>query len=361
MNLRTIITTTALAGTGLGLWSHAGRSLAESKSFELTPNPLGIKMSPYGQVIAMAIQTPIDADWHASQGQNHAAHDCATEGCTHDHHHPATTVAHADDEDHDHDHGGHGECDHEGCDHDHGHHEHLAADDHDCGHEHCDHEHHDDEEEAAETKSQPLLVRLNQAADERTNPRPPSPAHAFYLRRETEKRLHFAWSLDPSNYANYHAYHLFLSESSVGTLEALQSDWINHGIGVARFTIDYCLRENHDPRPPLTAAVAASNALELMFHAKEAHPISEFQQMLSTLDQAIAKHERLSDAWVLSGSWSHLSAMRQEEVDTRYKFLLRLREAYVQAVHRIESERQREASVKGNTTPAGLSASNAGH
>ncbi len=332
MQIATVITTSVLAACGVGLWTYAGSALAENKALDYTPNPLGIKMSPYGQVIAMAIQAPIDNDWHASRGQQHHDHDhdCATEGCSHDHH-----VAHAhDDHDcghegcsHGHDHDDH-DCGHEGCSHDH--HHHASHDDHACTHEGCTHDH--AEEQPRSSSKRPLMARLNAAVSERTNPRPPSAAHSFYLRRETEKRLHFGWSLDPSNYANYHAYHLFLSESSLGTREALREGWIEHGLKVARFTIDYCLREDHDPRPSLTAAVAASNALELMFYQKDTRPIAEFRQMLATLDHALAKHAELSNAWVGSGAWANLSPMRQQEVADRFAFLTKMREANAEAI-----------------------------
>lgn len=343
MSLRTTIATSALAVTGIGLWSYAGSSLAEDRRLDFVPNPLGIKMSPYGQVVAMAIQAPVEADFHASQGQNH---DCHGEGCTHEDHLPATASAGHED----HEHGA--SCDHEGCDHhhDHGDHDHDATCDHEkCRHDHGDHDHEGGEAEQAPSK--PLLVQLNQAAVERTNPRPPSSQHAFYLRRQAEKKLHFGWSLDPSNYANYHTYHLFLSESSVGTLDARREDWIERAMAVARFTIDYSLRENHDPRPALTAAVAAASALELMQFEKESRSVEELRAMLATFDLALAKHAELSNAWVSSGAWANLSAMRQKEVNDRYKFLLKLRDANAQSVNRIENERKQQAAASGSSSP----------
>ncbi len=294
MQIATVIATSALAACGAGLWTYAGSSLAANKAFDYTPNPLGIKMSPYGQVIAMAIQAPIDNDWTARLARGRS--------------------------------GPHSPCGEESCDHDHTHGQ--------CGH---------NTETPPATGKAPLIARLEAAAEERTNPRPPSPAHEFYLRSQVEKRLHFAWSLDPSNYANYHSYHLFLSESSVGTREALQADWIEHGINVARFTIDYCLHENHDPRPSLTAAAAAANALELMLHQKDTRPIADLQQMLATLDHALAKHVELSNAWVESGAWANLSPMRQQEVSDRYTFLLKIREANHGAVQRISERGNRNA------------------
>src|SRR5690606_3062135 len=68
------------------------------------------------------------------------------------------------------------------------------------------------------------IDRLDQAASERTNPRPRTPAHTFYLRRQAEDKLRIAYELDPSNYANYNSYHLFLTEPQVGTRPTANAD-----------------------------------------------------------------------------------------------------------------------------------------
>jgi hypothetical protein len=189
MQSRTVITTTALAACGFGLWYHAGSTLASSGDYAYVPNPFGIKKSPYGQVLAMAIQAPVDADWtaryqRASQSKREDSDQTARDASA--------------------------------C----------------CSPSGCSQGLHS----GPPAKSKSLLARLDAAATERTNPRPPSSAHDFYLRNQVEKRLHFAWSLDPSNYGNYHSYHLFLSESSIGTQEVLKEDWIEHGLKVASIT-----------------------------------------------------------------------------------------------------------------------------
>lgn len=290
MQIANVIATSALAACGLGLWMHAGSALAEKQALEFTPNPLGIKMSPYGQVFAMAIQAPIDEDWSARYGGG--GHRCDGGNC---------------------DHSSHGETAGEAI------------------------------RNANPSSRTPLLARLEAAAEERTNPRPPSPAHEYYLRREVEKRLRFAWSLDPSHYANYHSYHLFLSESSVGTREVLRDGWIEHGLNVARFTIDYCLRETHDPRPALTAAAAASNSLELMFFQKESRPLADFENMLAILDLALARHAELSGIWLESGAWENLSPMRLQEVTDRHQFLVKIRQANADAIKRIATTGSKHA------------------
>jgi hypothetical protein len=84
MNLRNIVINTSLAVSGVALWSYGAARLASGGDFEYRPNPLGLKMSPYGQVIALAVQGGIDSDWHGAErrmpgetcgscGQDHGA------------------------------------------------------------------------------------------------------------------------------------------------------------------------------------------------------------------------------------------------------------------------------------------------
>ncbi len=309
MQARAIITTTALAACGIGLWHHAGSSLAASDALDFAPNPFGIKKSPYGQVLAMAIQAPVDADWTARYQRASASKQKSDQ---------ATCES--------------GETkESASC----------------CSGSGCSEGRHSRQSAAPNS----LLARLDAAATERTNPRPPSAAHDFYLRNQVEKRLHFAWSLDPSNYGNYHSYHLFLSESSIGTREVLEQDWIEHGLKVARFTIDYCLAEQNDPRPALTAAAAAANALELMMHKQYTRPDAELRQMLSILDLALAKHATLSNGWVESGAWANLSAMRQQEVSDRHSFLVKIREANAEAIERLAGSGSEPSTWNSRSSP----------
>ena len=58
--LTSITVSTGLIGAGAIVWAVAGRPLIANPDLELPLNPLGINHSPYGEVIAMAMQGPID-------------------------------------------------------------------------------------------------------------------------------------------------------------------------------------------------------------------------------------------------------------------------------------------------------------
>jgi len=283
MKLRNITITSLLALSGVTLWSFAATKLADGGNFNYRPNPLGLKMSPYGQVIALAVQGEIDSDWHGV-GIGGADHVCTT------------------------------------CGHDHG-----AS-----GSDQCP-------VSAGESKTvaepDTFIAKLEKAASERTNGRPATPGHKFYLRRQVEDRLRMAWELDPSNYANYNSYHLFLTEPAVGTRPVITEKVIE----LAKLTISYCFREESDPRPALTAASAAGNILELMFLHQHDYSIDQMRDQLKVVDYAIARHNELKERWVASGDLERLSAARIEEIETRLKFLLLVRETSEKTIRRLSS------------------------
>jgi hypothetical protein len=252
MNLRTTATNTTLALTGAALWAFGAAKLSAGGNFEFRPNPLGVKESPFGQVIALAAQGQIEADWHGVESGLTPAKVC-----------PA------------------------------------------CGKVH--------EEGASCAKSGGFLAKVDEAVSERTNPNPASAGHKLYLRRQIEDRLRLAFELDPSNYTNYNAYHFFLTEPELGTRPTLNDKVLQ----LAKYTGDYCMQEESDPRPSITAASAAGNILLLMFAHKEDYTLDQMRDQLALMDRAIEKNGALANRWIDSGDFQNLSPARQEEMTER--------------------------------------------
>jgi len=286
MNLRDIAITSALAVSGIALWSHGASRLAAGGDFDYRPNPLGLKTSPYGAVVALALQGGIESDWHGTMEADDDAAACSTCG---------------------HNHGAEGDA--------------------------C----HSDHKTGTATN---WMERVELAATERTNPSPVTKGHQLYLRRQTEDKLRLAYEFDPSNYANYNSYHLFLTEPSVGTHPILTDKVIE----LANGTIAYCLKEESDPRPALTAAAAAGNVLELMFLHRDEHTLDEMRQQLHTLDYSLAKNQMLTEKWISSGEFQNLSATRQAEMLERLKFVVKVRDAAVKTIARLASPSANHAS-----------------
>jgi hypothetical protein len=304
-----------LIGSGALAWTIAARPLVGNPDLAAPLNPLGINRSPYGEVFAMAMQSPIDIYFHAGMGEHHD-------------HGPGETC---NDPSHDHEHDAN--CQHhEDCEHDHD--EHAA-------------------EVASVTKAKSpstnfrfsnLLNNLDKVREIRTNPKSSSEALKLYLRRQAEDKLRFAYELDPSHYANYNSLHFFLTEPQIGTRPGLTPS----AAKLAEDTIQYCLKQDHDPRPALTAAAAASNVLDLMF--KDRHSpnpkfsTAQMRQLLSLLDHCLARYHAIAKQWDDTNQWELMSAMRIQECKERLHFINKVREAADKTIIRLEQESQHQAS-----------------
>ncbi len=256
----------ALTTIALTAWALAGRALHSRPDLDIPLNVLGINRSPYGEVIALAMQGPIDQSFVG--GLFGRIGSPAQQPDT-----PAKEIP------------------------------------------------------TLSFSMTSLLSHLDQAAKINTNPRRTSQAHRFYLRRETENKLRFAYQLDPSQYSNYNALHFFLTEPTVGTRPELTPT----AVALAKETIDYCLEQENDPRPALTAAAANTNMLHLMFADRQSgsskYSIQEMRAVLASLDESIARYDQLASQWDASGNWNLLSPQRFEECLERYNFIVKIRNA----------------------------------
>ena len=314
--IRSIAFSSGLIGSGALAWTIAAKPLVGDKDLTVPLNPLGLNGSPYGEVFAMAMQTPIDNYFHAGMGaetHNHAPGEPCSDPSAHEHEH---------------------------------------------GHEHdetCDHDHHEEETEtlpAASVKPAPfnrklgnLLGSLASVKEVRTNPKASSEALKRYLRREAEDKLRFAYKLDPSHYANYNSLHFFLTQPQIGTRPELTPT----AAKLAEDTINYCLKQDHDPRPALTAAAAACNILELMFNDRQnpqpKYTIAQMRQCLDIMDHCLARHHAIAREWDESKQWELLSPMRIAECKERLHFINKVREAGEKTFTRLEKEsRYQQAS-----------------
>ncbi len=294
-----------LIGSGVAAWAFAGRTLIANPDLNVPLNPLGINGSPYGEVFAMAMQSPIDTYFHAGMGAQHS---------------------HPDGE----------EC--ESCaEHEPVKHEHT---------EQCSHDDHSAEIAAPVKKIPPALnVRLRdcissmaKASEARTNPKAASDALKRHIRRQAEDKLRFAYQLDPAHYANYNSLHFFLTEPQIGTRPELTPS----AAKLAEDTIQYCLKQDGDPRPTLTAAAAASNILHLMFQDRHnkipKYNVAQMRQCLNLLDHCLVRHAMISKQWDESKNWELLSPMRITECQDRLQFIGKIRDAAEKTIQRFEQE-----------------------
>jgi hypothetical protein len=183
-----------------------------------------------------------------------------------------------------------------------------------------------------------LLTSLDNASTARTNPKAPSGALRFYLRRQAEDKLRFAYELDPSSYANYNALHFFLTEPAVGTRPELTPT----AAKLAEDTIQYCLKQSDDPRPSLTAAAAATNIMHLMF-SDQRNPspkfsVAQMRQCLELVDRCLARYVSIAQDWDQANNWERLSPQRITECEERFRFITKIRDAAETTILRLEKQ-----------------------
>ncbi|MCX6880023.1 MAG: hypothetical protein NTW21_40410 [Verrucomicrobia bacterium] len=299
--LPSIVLSSGLIGVGVLAWALAGHPLIANPDLNAPLNPLGINRSPYGEVFAMAMQGPIETYFDAgmSDGSHHHADDTNCADCPQ----PRPVVAPA------------------------------AA------------------EPSLNARLGTLLTSLDKVVAARTNPKAASAALKRHLRRQAEDKLRFAYQLDPAHYANYNALHFFLTEPAVGTRPELTPS----AAKLADDTIQYCLKQDHDPRPALTAAAAASNILHLMFtdRQREAPAFStpQMRQCLDLLDHCLARYTRIAQQWDYSKNWDLLSPQRITECEDRFSFIAKIRAAAETTILRLEAEAEAPRPQASNEPP----------
>jgi hypothetical protein len=300
-----IAITVGLIGSGVLAWAFAGRPLLANSDLKAPLNPFGINRSPYGEVLAMAMQGPIETDFHVG-----------ISGTGGGHHH---------------------------------------ADSAPCAK--CKAGSAEPEPAANRPKPSPsvrgfmkgLLASMEKGTEIRTNPKPASESMKRYLRRQAEDKLRFTYQLDPAHYANYNALHFFLTEPAIGTRPELTPS----AAKLAEETIQYCLRQQDDPRPALTAAAACTNILHLMFaDQREANPkytTAQMRQCLGLLDHCIGRYRHIAAQWEETKAWDRLSEQRITECADRISFICKIRDAAEKTIIRFEGGNaiHQQASSKG--------------
>jgi len=297
----------ALIGGGMVVFANGSNKLHSNPDVDVPLNVMGLKRSPYGEVVAMAMQGPIDNYWTEVETRQ----------------------------------------------------PNIAAEPERRQLKHLK----EKELRAIEDYSswsggfRFFLENLSDGLEERTNAFAASDAHKFYLRRQIEKKLRFAYELDPAHYGNYNAYHFFLTQPQLGTHAELTSSAAQLAID----TINYCLSREVDPREALTAAAAAGNVLELMLNDrinKEddslKYTTGQMRNMLGILDRSLNHFNQLSDQWYERGLWSNLSEMRTIEASDRFRFVQKIRDSQEKAILLLEQGGPAAFEVLKKTTERGF-------
>ena len=328
----------SVLGLGLAAWAVAGRSLKQDGEFNHAPNVLHLKGSPFGRTIAMAMQGPADVYFHEGQAHDHGPGE-SHEGCGECNRLKArqealesVIVASAESDAAAGDDllvstGAPGHVHTEHCDHGAEAAAHNHAPGEDCAA--CDHD-------AAETLvkmevagkglREAMLDQIREwrAADNsRTNPHGNSEAHKFFIRREIEKKLFLSYQMDPTNYAGYGAYFLFLNESSLGTRESGKK----HARRLAEVTAARCVQEQDNPQALLTAAAASHDIISILIEEDSPEVRGLATQYAAVTEHCLNQFEEVALEMVFNGTWERFSVARQNEMSQRAHLLRALHEA----------------------------------
>ena len=316
------------------------RKLDAENRFSHEPNVGCIKGSPYGKVLALAMQGPIDFYWH--KGKSHE-----------------DEVILAADKKSGHEHGEHcaDSCDdHSG--HDHVGHNHEAPEQvlalsqthpqehaEDCG---CE-VHSADANRVVTAQGDPFHIRaktqikkMAAAAHRKTDGKPLSPEHQQYLQGITEDKLRLAYELDPSNYTNYGNYHLFLSTTTFGKSEGDDAA----AVSLARRTLDFCKKDQADPASWITAASAAYNIICHIGRYHEGYTIPEAKAILAEFDFCKNRYVELRMEAITTGR--SIPEKRLNEMDERVQYLTRLRKAQGIYMKRVMSTQMAHSASRHN-------------
>lgn len=275
-----------LFGMGLLLCTLSARPLQRVAELKTPPNPLGLKRSPYGEVIAMAMQGSIDTNFLIS-----------IYGTQTDRAGKPRPIQPPD------------------------------------------------QDKPLTGQLQSVLEEMRQGYEKRTNPVLASETLKRFLRRKAEDKLRLAYNLDPSHYANYNALHFFLAEHI-----STRPEMIPMAGSLAQETITYCMARQEDPQALLTASAAYGNLLQLMFQERADGTrdagIHDMERCLAGLDHTISLYLALSDRWLETGEWNRLSGQRVEECQERILYISRMREIAAETLLRIKKGQVMQNSLK---------------
>ena len=302
--------TAALIVVGLGTTALLGSKLMNRDELDVPLNPCGVNRSPYGEVIAMAMQGPINtyvfAGIHGLTPEELAAKRRELE--KEDPDHPSLQAP---------------DClDGESCT--------------GCSLSTCTKN--TSPAKGPLARMERLIGDMRIGQIQRTNSLPANAALQLHLKHQAEDKLFMAYRLDPSHYANYASLHFFLIEG-IGHRPEL----VSSAKDLAVETIDYCLSIDSDPRPALTAAAASTNILHLMFEAHNLDPNGrhyspdDMMAEIARLDKCIAHYHEIAEKWDKTGNWELISPRRMQDCHNHFEFIMSVRAAALTTIERIRS------------------------
>lgn len=337
----------AIAGLILAAAGLTGLTRNQEDALRHERNPFALQGSGYGKLLARLSQDTIDKVWHIGVEQvNPAHHDHDHGECNHEHGHC----------DHDHDH------DHQ-SDHDHGHDHGLADGDHERagdGHEHDDPAHGHESERASLAAGEAGLIpaakdwlsELKDVRYERTNPKSMTEAHRLTVAADIENMLLRGYRMDPTDYGVYNGYFLFLTIHKLRATPRAR----DHARAVSRNTIACAAKEDTDPAPWMTGAMAVLNLFFLDledYRARNEEPpagmVREYRQQMA---HCLRQFGVLREKSIHEKRWLEIPLEQRVAMTEREQFARKTYEQFDAMLARSEGGREEEEHTAANPAPA---------
>jgi len=140
-------------------------------------------------------------------------------------------------------------------------------------------------------------------------------AHEQYLQGIIEDKMRFSYELDPANNTNYESLYLYLTIDDLGKSRA------NPKVAyeLAQRTIDYCKRDKADPASMLTGANAAGDVGFYMSQNQDLFTWDEVLANLADFEYCLKRYGDLLPKMVENGF--RVSEARVLEMNNRAKYL----------------------------------------
>lgn len=308
---------------GMVLWVGYSQRFSKENKLSYEPNVACLKGSPYGKILALAMQGSIDFYWHKGSSHEHA--EVLADG---DHHHDHDHYHH--DHHHDHDH------DFYTLTEDHGEKSNRTLKPSEHVGKHLDVK----KREPLRVRATKIIRKMAATAHRRTDDKQLTTAHKKYLQGVTEDKLELAYKLDPSNYTNYGNYHLFIVTTNYGRSAAND----DAALKLAHETLVYCKSDQLDPASYVTAASAAYNVIYHIGRHHERYSIADAKTSLAEFDHCIKRHKEILALAVEEGRIT--SEIRYREMAERIRYLTKLREAQGKYMKRVMATKMTSNKIK---------------
>lgn len=274
--IRTVISLCLLGGGVVASMIAGGRLMSDSKH-RTPPNPLGIQGSPYGEVLAMAMQDSISTYFNEAT--------ISSTGKTSEHETNSNQKS-----------------------------------------------------RELPTRVADFLGSLEQARQARTNPKPASPAQRLYARRQVENKLRFAYKLDPANYANYNSLHFFLTQPQLGTRPELTQTAAKLAEETIHYCLKQ--KDDPRPLLTAAGACTNVLELMFddQLNPKPRFKTDHMRQYLNLLDHCLARYVQAAQEWDRTHQWEFLSPARIAECDERFNFISTIRDTAEKTILRHEGK-----------------------